>query len=277
MMKRAVAVGIMIFCLLSVIYFLWMYEDIQNDYDAGDTVYEQLKDEAYPMDGSHPDSGDERSDAGSIADHGQAVKTDEVSDDAETDMDDADSAIVPDMERVSEVNDELVAWISCPGTVIDYPIAHGTDNEFYLTHLANGKKNANGSLFIDCNNAGDFSDKNTLIYGHNMHSGKMFAALLSYSDQAFFENHPYMYLTCGEKTYRLELFSAYVTESGSDAYRIKFSGGEDFADWIIGISGRSGFKTSMRIKTTDRIVTLSTCAYDFAGARFVVHGRLKEI
>ena len=181
------------------------------------------------------------------------------------------------MDKVSEVNSDLVAWISCPDTVIDYPIAHGADNVFYLTHLATGKKNANGCLFIDCNNACDFSDQNTIIYGHNMHSGKMFAELLGYREQSFYDSHPYMYITYGDKICRLELFSAYVTDSSSDAYRMKFDDSEDFAGWLKDMSGRSDFKASLQIKTTDRIVTLSTCAYDFAGARYVVHGRLTEI
>ena len=62
MMKRAVAVGVMIFCLLSVLYFLWVCKDIEKDYDDGDAVYEQMKDEAYPTDGSHFSSEDEKED-----------------------------------------------------------------------------------------------------------------------------------------------------------------------------------------------------------------------
>ena len=273
-MRKAVMAGVCVFCILAALYFLFVWKDVNDDYGAGDQVYEELLDEVYPEDGPHLAS-DNGGDAREDANGDKKSKKDSTS--AGADAGNDDYVRIPDMEKVSEVNDELVAWLYCPGTVIDYPVAHGTDNEYYLTHLATGEKNANGCLFIDCNNAGDFSDKNTVIYGHNMHSGKMFAALLGYREQSFYDSHPYMYLTCGDKTYRLEIFSAYVTDSGSDAYRMKFTDADAFADWVKEVSGRSDFAASMAIKTTDRIVTLSTCAYDFAGARYVVHGRLSEM
>lgn len=271
-MKRAVAVWILVFCLMSVLYALWLSADIQQEYDTGDIAYEELRDEVYPEDRPHLTS--EESDSNFESDSNKTNVSDDSDGDNVGDSDSIKTIVVPDMEKVSEVNDELTAWITCPDTVIDYPIAYGEDNVFYLTHLANGKKNANGCLFIDCNNAGDFSDSNTIIYGHNMHSGKMFAALLNYKEQDFYDSHRNMYLTYGDETYRLELFSAYVTTSSSDAYKIHFQSNSDYAKWLQEIASRSEFKTNIRLSTADRIVTLSTCAYDYANARYVVHGRL---
>ena len=77
-------------------------------------------------------------------------------------------------------NSDLVAWIYQPGTVINYPIAYTDDNFYYLDHMYNGAMNANGTIFIDCRNASDFSDQNTCIYGHNMNDGSMFASLRNY-------------------------------------------------------------------------------------------------
>lgn len=295
-MKRTIAVWIVVFCLLSVLYFLWISSDIQREYDDGDATYEEIRDEVYPQDRPQTASDDEddhEGDAGQQRTHGQekddedATASEKKADDKTTSSQDNSESnnggkrpkkiIIPDMERVSEINDDLVAWITCPDTVIDYPIAHGEDNDFYLTHLADGKKNANGCLFIDCNNAGDFSDSNTIIYGHNMHSGKMFAVLMNYREQDFYDKHRYMYLTYGDDTYRLELFSAYVTTSSSYAYKMRFSNKAEYGQWLKEVADKSDFKADITLSTNDRMVTLSTCAYDYANARYVVHGRLVKM
>lgn len=296
-MKRTIAVWIVVFCLLSVAYFLWISSDIKREYDDGDIAYEEMRDEVYPPDRPQTVSGYEDYHAGDTGQQGANSQGKDAEDvnasEKRTDTgstanskDDAGSKTegnkpktitIPDMEKVSEINNDLVAWITCPDTVIDYPVAHGEDNIFYLTHLANGKKNANGCLFIDCNNAGDFSDYNTIIYGHNMHSGKMFATLLNYKEQDFYDKHRYMYLTFGDEIYRLELFSAYVTTPSSDAYRMRFQNNAEYAKWLEKMAGRSDFKADIRLSTNDRIVTLSTCAYDYANARYVVHGRLVKM
>ena len=295
-MKRTIAVWIVVFCLLSVLYFLWISSDIQREYDDGDATYEEIRDEVYPQDRPQTASDDEddhEGDAGQQRtdcqekDDEDATASERKADDKTTSSQDNSESnnggkrpkkiIIPDMERLSEINDDLVAWITCPDTVIDYPIAHGEDNDFYLTHLADGKKNANGCLFIDCNNAGDFSDSNTIIYGHNMHSGKMFAVLMNYREQDFYDKHCYMYLTYGDDTYRLELFSAYVTTSSSDAYKMRFSNKAEYGQWLKEVADKSDFKADITLSTNDRMVTLSTCAYDYANARYVVHGRLVKM
>jgi sortase B len=185
---------------------------------------------------------------------------------------------IVNIEVVQEINKEITCWLYSPDTLIDYPICHGDDNEYYLTHLADGTYNRNGSLFVDCDNEFNFSDDNTLIYGHNMASGSMFASLINYADQSYYNAHPVMYLTVGAKIYRLEIFSGYTTTIDSNAYIMNWNSTNDFADWLREISGKSDFvPSSMTINTTDRIVTLSTCAYSFEDARYVVHGRLAEM
>lgn len=83
-----------------------------------------------------------------------------------------------------------------------------------------------------------------------------------------------MYLTIGEKQYQLEISAGYVTTADSSAYMINLGGKQEFAE----ICGRSDFTTNvMELKTSDWIVTLSTCAFNFEEARYVINGRLKEI
>lgn len=182
------------------------------------------------------------------------------------------------IEAAQEVNEEITAWLYSPDTMIDYPVCFGEDNTYYLNHLADGTPNANGCLFIDCRNAKELSDDNIIIYGHHMRSGAMFAGLIKYKSQEYYDEHPVMYLTSGNTVYRLELFSGYVTDMGSSAYQIDCGTGTEFADWLREISARSNFRPNpIRLTTSDHIVTLSTCAYDFQDARYVVHGRLVEI
>ena len=187
-----------------------------------------------------------------------------------------EAALIPDInfDALDGVGSNLVAWLYSPETVINYPVAQGQDNFYYLNHLADGTENGNGCLFIDWKNASDFSDENTVIYGHHMQSGKMFASLVNYADQSYFEEHPVIYLTIRTGKYKIELFSGYTTDRNSSAYTLRFATKHEFAEWLREVSDKSDFRTSMRLSTEDHIVTLSTCAYSFYDARYVVHGRL---
>jgi sortase B len=107
-----------------------------------------------------------------------------------------------------------------------------------------------------------------------MASGKMFASLIQYASQDYFEAHPVMYLTVDGQAYRLELFAGYTTTADSTAYTLSFGSKHEFAQWLREVSSKSDFTTNMSLTTEDHIVTLSTCAYSFQDARYVVHGRL---
>lgn len=182
------------------------------------------------------------------------------------------------LDLAKQLNSDITAWLYCPDTVIDYPVCHGDDNSYYLTHLADGTYNRNGCLFVDCKNSSDFSDNNTIIYGHHMASGKMFASLIKYKDQDYYEEHPIIYLTTEEGNYKIELFSGYVTEIGSSAYTMNFCTAKERTEWLKEISNKSDFTANaMTISSKDRIITLSTCAYDFQNARYVVHGKLSAV
>ena len=182
-----------------------------------------------------------------------------------------------DFAALTAVNSDVVAWICCPDTVINYPVVLGGDNEYYLTHLVDGTENGNGTLFIDWKNSRDFSDENTVVYGHHMQSGKMFACLVEYADQAFFDAHPIIYLVTPEAKYKIELFSGYTTTFDSSAYTLRFSSSHEYAEWLREIARKSDFKANMHLSTNDHIITLSTCAYSFYDARYVVHGRLTQV
>lgn len=181
-----------------------------------------------------------------------------------------------DFDALLEENPDVVGWLYCEDTVINYPIVQGPDNNYYLDKLLNKSYNICGTLFIDYRNAPDFSHYNTIIYGHKMKNGSMFGSIPKYKSQAYYEAHPELYLLTPAMDYKIVLVAGYVTPSSSEAYMIAESPEERDA-LIEKARAGSTFQADVEILETDRLVSLSTCVYDFANARYVLVGVLREI
>lgn len=180
-----------------------------------------------------------------------------------------------DFKSLQKVSKDAVAWIYDPGMVINYPIAQAADNDYYLRRNLSGGASSAGTLFMDYRNSADFSDWNTLIYGHNMKSGTMFASLLDYRMPDYYEEHPVMYLYVPGKRYKLELIVAYTTDVNDAIYQ--FPATEEEREAALNRAYRlSNFESGIRPGKEDRLVTLSTCSYAYDDARYVVIGRLVE-
>ena len=181
-----------------------------------------------------------------------------------------------DFEALKTINSDAAAWLYCPDTVIDYPVMKAADYSYYLDHLPDGTYNANGSLFIDYNCASDFSDKLTVIYGHNMKSLKMFGSLTEYKSQSYFEKHPFMYLYTDQENYRIDLMYGCVIEAGKLRER-GFMYAENAGELIAYAAQNTTFESGVKYEEEDRVIALSTCSYEFDGARYVVVGILRSI
>jgi sortase B len=81
-------------------------------------------------------------------------------------------ALTVDFDALEAISSDAIGWLYCPDTVINYPVMGAEDYTYYLRHLADGTYNFNGSLFLDYNCQRDFSDKLSVIYGHNMQTEK---------------------------------------------------------------------------------------------------------
>ena len=182
-----------------------------------------------------------------------------------------------DFKALTRTNNDIVAWLICDGTVIDYPVVQGKDNDYYLTHLFDRSKNILGTIFVDYSNNAAFSDRNTTIYGHHMKSGAMFASLVNYKKQSYYDMHPVMYLITPTAHYKIEIFSAYVAAASEDYRRYIFANDEEYESFLADLSRKSDFKGNVQVTAKDKIITLSTCTYDFDDARYVVHGKLVEV
>lgn len=182
-----------------------------------------------------------------------------------------------DHAMLSEMNGDYRCWLYAPGTQIDYPIVQCGDNSHYLKRLLNGERNSAGTLFIDYRNLPDFQDPNTLIYGHHMRNDSMFGTLTDYAKQAYYEEHPVMLVMAEKEIFLLEIFAGYTTSDRDHCYDIAISDEEDMAAFIDEAVRKSDFVSGVQVRTTDRLVTLSTCAYTFEAARYVLIGRIVPV
>lgn len=177
------------------------------------------------------------------------------------------------------VNPDIYAWIYIPDTLIDYPVLqHPTDNIYYLDHNLDGSRGYPGCIYTEDYNAKDFSDPNTVIYGHNMKNGTMFAGLHKFEDGTYFEEHPYMYIYTEEKLYVYEIFAAYESGNEHILYNNDFTSDYEYASYLEDVftvrAMNSNIKEGAEVTAADRIVTLSTCVANKSDRRYLVQGVL---
>ena len=180
-----------------------------------------------------------------------------------------------DFEALRGLNGDTVAWIVIPGTKISYPVVQGQDNAYYLDHLFDGTPHKAGCVFLDAGNASDLSDANSVIYGHHLRDGSMFTKLMGYKKQAFYDEHPMALLITPQRKYQILFFSGYVANTRADAWELTFTE-EEFAPWLEELVEKSNFRPQQLPTAEDRVVTLSTCTYEFNNARYVLHGFLRD-
>lgn len=181
-----------------------------------------------------------------------------------------------DFAGLRQQNPDTVAWITLEGTAIHYPVVQGKDNSYYLNRLPDGSVNRAGSIFMDYRNESDLSQRNTILYGHHMQNGTMFQPITGYKDQKFYEEHPTALLMTPQGNYTIEFFAGYVTDLNSQAWKLEFGSDAEFEEWIGNAISRSAFTSTLSPTPQDRVVTLSTCTYEYDDARFVLLGVLKK-
>ena len=181
-----------------------------------------------------------------------------------------------DFEVLSQMNAQAVGWLYCEGTPINYPVVQSADNSYYLKHLYNNQNNSSGAIFMDALNNPNMSDMNTVIYGHNMKNGTMFACLQNYSDPAYLREHPVMYYLTNGKDYKIEIFSCYPDGAQSEAYTICYDSAETYAKCLRMSWGKSEISADVPMTTNDRIITLVTCT-GYNSDRYVVQGKITPI
>lgn len=185
------------------------------------------------------------------------------------------------LEKENENNNNLYnkyedyrGWIKVDNTNIDYPIVQGKDNSFYLDKDINKNYLSSGSIFMNYLNNG-FNDENTILFGHHMRNKTMFAQLEKYKEKEFFQNDNDIKIEVeNDKVLTYKVFSVYVTDDNDNYIKTNFDNKSEYKEFLDKIKNKSIYKSDINVDENDKIITLSTCSYEFDDARMVVHGKL---
>lgn len=181
---------------------------------------------------------------------------------------------VVDWKALKKVNPDVQGWLYQKGTVINYPVVQGTDNDTYLHTRFDKQWSGGGTLFVDCRMEKDFKGFNSIIYGHHMKDGSMFRSIRGYTkEDGYYDKHKTLELATPHGNYHLVVFSAFITKAtDEDPYKMTYGEAEKQA-YIDRAWERSELpitRDSVDVTKNDRLVTLSTCAYDYEEARYIV-------
>jgi sortase B len=261
--KIILALFLVIFLAIAAVSGYQLYS-IRAEYQKGEDSYEAL--DAYI---TLPDTGDTES---------QPAQETEVAvqdEDGETRQLEVIQWPEVDFDGLQAINPDIVGWIYIADTQISYPVVQASDNSYYLKRMVDGGHNSAGSIFMDYRNDSNLTDRNSILYGHHMKNGSMFAGLVKYKTSGYYEEHPRALLMTPEKNYVIDFFSGYVASEDMDAWQVAFADDASYAQWLEEAQSRSCFQSSVEVDSSCQVVTLSTCSYEFENARFVLVGILR--
>ncbi len=171
------------------------------------------------------------------------------------------------------VNDATVAWLTIPGTHIDYPIVQGQDNDFYLHHGFDGAYNYElGCPFLDYRCDPSMMGDNAIVYGHNIEGQRMFADIALYQEQTFLEDCPIAVLMTPNGQHTVRFFAYMRVQSTAPVYQTVFVTASDKRAYIDYIFDTASYALNLEIQEDDPLLLLSTCTFEDADARGVLVG-----
>jgi len=185
--------------------------------------------------------------------------------------DQPEEIINPSIVELRAAHPGAIGWLTVPNTRIDYPFAQAQDNKYYLNRDVSGNFASTGTLFIDARCTDDFTSTHTIIYGHHTKNGSMFGSLKSFSDKPFFDENQYGYIYLPYANLTLEVFAyLVVNKNDQEIYNPDLS--DVYFDYV---KQKARHYRELGLTDTDRIVTLSSCSYEFSNARMVLLARIK--
>ena len=186
----------------------------------------------------------------------------------------ADNVSEIDFQTIWQTCPDVVGWLRIDDSGVDYPIVLGEDNDFYLHHLPDGTENAAGSIMMDEANSGLFQETVNIIHGHHMRNGSMFGNLDDYGDEEYYRAHSVLRLYTPAGDYDVAVFAAYTVNGYTFGYPTSFDDEAAFDQFIRKAISATPYETGVDVAYGDRILMLSTCAYSYNGARYVVMGKI---
>lgn len=248
-MKKLLVRLFCLVCAAGLVFSLWNIWTILSEYREGDRMYESA---ASQYVSSQPEQQ------------------------AETDPNKV--PIQVDFDHLKAQNPDVVGWLYCEGTPINYPVMQGRTNDDYLYTMLDGSYNKAGSLFLDCAADPGFQDPAPVIYGHSMKNDSMFGTLHDFSKQEYYDAHPVMWLLTPEKNWRLDLIAGYVTVDTDQVYQ-KLGSVEALQTYLSSVMRKSSFaaNTTVDVSKVERAVFLSTCSYETENSRYILVGIPVEV
>ena len=179
-------------------------------------------------------------------------------------------------EELKRINDEVIAWLTVFDTNIDYPITQTNENMKYVNTNAEGLYSLSGSIFLDYRNSSDFSDFNSILYGHNMDKKTMFGEIGLFQDPEYFEFHKYGNIYFDGEDAGIQFFAFIHT----DAYNSKFfwpDVPEEFRqEYLDELEANAMNYRDIGVSVDDKIVLLATCSPSSTNGRDILVGRVVD-
>ena len=245
--------------LLSFVFFISAGIAVKSylGYKKADDVYEELQDRFVETVSETTDT---------------EVPTEEIMEPDEKET----APITIDFDALLKENADVVGWLYSPDTPINYPVVQGANNNQYLRKVLNGNYLVSGTIFVDYRNGAIGEDANYILYGHNMKDGTMFSSIAKYKEQAYYDEHPVLYYLTPNGNYKIELYAGIVLKRDAVVYAPNPDEAE-FTALLEEVKANSTFKSDIVISDSDKLITLSTCSYEYNNARYILIGRLCEI
>lgn len=177
-------------------------------------------------------------------------------------------------------NEDIYAWITIPGTVIDYPVLqHPEEPDYYLDHNLDHSSGYPGCIYSQNLNSKEWDDPNTVLYGHNMKNGTMFAGLHHYEDPQFLEENQYIYLFTQDYVRVYHIFGAYEYDNRHLLLAVDTQDPAAFAAYLVEVQSLRGlrdhFNEDVPVGIEDKVLTLETCIANKPDKRYIVQAVLE--
>lgn len=192
-----------------------------------------------------------------------------------------------DWDKLKKINKEIVGWIQMDNSQIDYPVlwhkGDSTTYQYYLSHNYKGDYDSFGSIFLDYRCTEGTDSKNIVMHGHHMNDGSMFGDLLKFGgtsgDLDYYKKTPTIEFDTpdGNATYKIiSVFKTNTLSSQGEFFNYmvgNFQNEKDFMNYVYNVRVRSLFNCPVDVNENDKLITLSTCSYEFTNFRTVVVAR----
>ena len=180
-------------------------------------------------------------------------------------------------EELQKINPDVIGWIRVNDTNINYPLLQTDDDDTYMNTDAEGKYSLSGAIFLHCGNKPDFSDFNNIIYRHHMEKEKMFGDIGNFTDETYFDEHPYGNLFFDGKDHGIEFYALMQVDAYNETiFNVCPDTSEAKQAYLLEIMDNALYKRELNITEDDHLVLLTTCTSDMTNGRNVLVGRLTD-